>query len=134
MSWADIDLTSIPTDIDVLPEGREYVFELLGGAKYSQFNPNRVEAAAKVADGEFSGRVVYFSYPDPAEQAWSPGVFVRLTKAIGTDIDTDEKPVEYLNRVAGGRFVSKVKHRIASVGGDDITKADLSIFNVKAVK
>lgn len=136
MSWADVDLTEVSPDNELLPEDRDYVFELLAGAKPNQFNPNRIEVAARVAEGEFTGRVLYFSYPDPDEQPWVRGVFVRMVKAIGQELNDDEKydPVRYLNRVAGGKFVTKVKHRQVSSNGDDITKVEPKIGNVKAYK
>lgn len=133
-SWSEIDLTAVPTDLDVLPEGQEFTFELLPGARYGKFDPNRIEAAAKVVEGEFSGRVSYFSYPDPEKQEWSKGVFVRMTRALGEEINTGEDPVDYLHRVAGGKFLSKVKHRAYSTDGVDGVKAELAIGNVKPVR
>lgn len=133
MSWADIDLTEVSPDNELIPEDRDYVFELLPGAKPSQFNPNRLECAARVAEGEFTGRVLYFSYPDPAEQPWVAGVFKRMVIALGVDLADDEKhnPVAYLNRVAGAKFVTKVKHRVVQSNGDDVTKSEPKIGNVK---
>lgn len=133
-SWNEIDLTAVPTDQDVLPEGQEFTFELLPGARYGKFDPNRIEAAAKVVGGEFEGRVKYFSYPDPEKQSWSQGVFVRMTRALGEDIEQGEDPVEYLNRVAGGKFLSKIKHRAYSSDGVDGVKDEIAIGNVKPVR
>lgn len=133
-SWNEIDLTAVPTDQDVLPEGVEFTFELLQGARYGKFDANRIEAAAKVVDGEFAGKVSYFSYPDPEKQPWSSGVFVRMTRALGEDINEGEDPVAYLHRVAGGKFLSKVKHRPYSSDGVDGVKAELAIGNVKPVR
>lgn len=132
MSWTDVDLTNIPTDIDLLPEEKEFVFELLPGARYGRFQQGRVEAAARVAEGEFTGRVLYFSYPDPTEQPWSIGVFARMIKALGP-ADEGEDPVAYLNRVAGQRFVSKVRHRRVDAEGGEQIKQEIKIGNVKPV-
>jgi hypothetical protein len=134
MAWEEIDLTSVSTDNDLLPEEVDYVWELLPGAKFGRFDLERVEAAGKVASGEFAGRVKYFSYPDPKKQSWSPGVFVRMTKAIGIELEDGEGPVDYLNRVAGNHFVAPVKHRMVSYEGADTTKDEIKITNVKAVR
>lgn len=134
MSWEDIDLTSVSTDNDLLPEGQDYVWELLPGAKFSRLDLERVEAAAKVASGEFSGRVKYFSYPDPKKQSWSAGVFVRMVQSLKIPLEDGEGPVDYLNRVAGNHFIAPVKHRQISYEGADSTKDEIKITNVKAVR
>lgn len=135
MSWSEIDLTSVSTESNVLPENVDYTWELLPGAKFSRFDPGRVEAAAKVATGEFAGRVKYFSYPDPKKQSWSPGVFIRLTKAVGIEVEEGESPVDYLNRVAGSNFTAPVRHRLVpDEGGAEATKDEVKIQNVKPVR
>lgn len=134
MSWSEIDLTSISTDTDLLPETTDFVWELLPGAKFSKYDPARVEAAAKVASGEFAGRVKYFSYPDPAKQSWSAGVFIRMTRALGVEIEEGESPVDYLNRVAGNQFIAPVKHRTIEYEGATSQKDEIKITNVKAVR
>lgn len=128
MSWAEVDLTQISTAITPVAEG-EHVFELLPGAKYSDFDPARVEAQAAIVDGEFQGRKMFFSYPDPAKQEWSPRVFKRLVESLGQDIESGENPVSYLNRSAGLRFKAPVTHRKGEEGAP--VKADLNIFKVK---
>lgn len=133
-SWLDVDLTTIPTDNEVLPENVYYKFELLPGAKASRFNPDRIECAAKVADGEFLGRVQYFSYPSPEEQPWVRGVFVRFTHAVGEEIAQEEEPIDYLNRVAGSIFEAPVKHRVVNQDGMETTKAEIKIGNIRAAR
>ncbi len=134
-SWSEVDLTTVTTDNNVLPEGQDFEFELLPGARFSKYDPDRVEAAAKVATGEFAGRVKYFSYPDPKKVGeWVRGVFVRMTHAIGEEIEPGESPVDYLNRVAGGHFRAQVKHRLVAQDGVDITKDEIKIGNVKPVR
>jgi hypothetical protein len=134
-SWMEVDLTTVPTDNEVLPENQYFNFELLAGAKPSRFDPDRIECAAKVIDGEFAGRVKYFSYPDPAKVGdWVRGVFIRATRAFGVEIEKGETPVEYLNRVAGAHFSAPVKHRIVDSDGVDSTKDEIKIGNIKAVK
>jgi len=134
-SWAEVDLTTVTTDNSVLPENQDFEFELHPGARFSKYDPDRVEAAAKVVKGEFAGRIKYFSYPDPNKVGdWVRGVFIRMTHALGSEIEPGESPVEYLNRMAGAHFVTKMKHRIIEVDGVSTTKDDIKIGNVKAVR
>ncbi|CAN5950563.1 unnamed protein product [Sphagnum jensenii] len=134
-SWAEVDLTTVTTDNSVLPENQDFEFELLPGARFSKYDPDRVEAAAKVANGEFAGRIKYFSYPDPNKVGeWVRGVFIRMTHALGSEIEPGESPVDYLNRMAGAHFVTKMKHRMVEVDGVSTTKDDIKIGNVKAVR
>jgi hypothetical protein len=132
--WTEIDLTSISTEPVILPENTEFIFELLPGARYGKFDSNRIEASAKVVSGEFAGQIKYFSYPDPEKQPWSTGVFVRMTHALGEEVEAGEDPVEYLNRNAGKQFISKVKHRRFSSDGVDGVKDEVAIGNVKPVR
>lgn len=133
-SWSEVDLTTIPTDNDIIPEGK-YEFELLPGARFSKWDADRIEAAAKVASGEFAGRVQYFNYPDPAKVGeWVRGVFVRMTRAAGKEIAEGESPIEYLNRVAGAHFAASVIHRTFDKEGESVTKSDLKIGSVSPVR
>jgi|SRR5882672_4383432 len=134
MAWEDVDLSEVRPDNEVLPEEQEFVFELLKGAKLSKFYPDKIEVAARVAEGEFKGKISYFSYPSPEEQPWVLGVFKRMEIALGTPQEKGEHPVDYLNRVAGSFFISKIKHRVVQAGGDDVTKAEVKIGNVKKYK
>ena len=122
-----------------VPDG-EQVFALLPGAKYGQWDPNKIEVGAKIVEGEYEGRVVYFSYPDPGKQSWSPGALKRLEKALvldGAEPSTEHQdPVEYLNQssVVGKRFVAPVSNReYTKSDGEKGTKTDIKLFKVKAV-
>lgn len=133
-SWSEVDLTTVSTDNDILPEGK-YEFELLPGARFSKYDPDRVEAAGKVASGEFAGRIQYFNYPDPAKVGeWVRGVFVRMTRATGVEIEEGESPVDYLNRAAGSHFVGAVLHRVFDKDGESVTKSDLKIGSITPVR
>jgi hypothetical protein len=139
MAWTEINLEGISTEMERLPEGN-YVFELLPGAVYNKWDNQKVDVAAKVSEGEFTGRVNYFSYPDPAKQDWSPQAFKRLEIAIvkngGEPIVEGEDPVAYLNKETsvGKKFIAKVTHReFTNKDGEKETKVDLKTFSVKAV-
>lgn len=139
MSWTDVDLTEIPTGLEVVPKGR-YDFQLLPGAKYGDqsFNVGSVEATVAVASGDNTGRRLFLSYPNPAStdqkgnpKTWSLNAFKRLVEAVGTDIEKGEEPVAYLNRVAGLRVNLEVTHYESNDGG---TRAKVNIFNPAPAK
>lgn len=135
MSWRNIDLKNISLDNELIPAGT-YVLEISPGAKFNDFGTLQVQA--RVADeGEFKGKVVFFSYPDPEgvskdgkPMAWSATAFKRLTVAIGDDPLEGESPDTYLNRVAGSRVSMPVVHTVPT---DEYPTIRLNprIFNVK---
>lgn len=131
MSWAEIDLSTISTAITPIaanPDG--YVFELLPGAKMSDYDPAKVEAQAAITEGEFAGRKLFFSFPDPAKQEWSPRILRRFVESLGLEPEPGESPVQLLNRGAGLRFKAPVKHRAVTEEGAP-PKVDLDIFHVR---
>jgi hypothetical protein len=135
-AWTEVDLSTIPTDNAIIPEGK-YTFELLPGARYSKWDAGRIEFAGKVSGGEFPNKVIYSSYPDPEKVGnWVHGVFVRMQNAAGEgyEIEPNEDPVAYLNRVAGIHFVAKVLHRTYDKDGESVTKEDLKIGSISPVK
>lgn len=139
MSWQEVDLAGISTKMELLPE-QNFVFSLLAGAKYNQWDNQKIEVGAKVTEGDFSGRVIYFSYPDPAKQAWSPKTLKMLEQALVADgaepIETGEDPVTYLNKrdVVGKRFVAPIVHRMVERDDSDPEpRADLRLFKVKPI-
>lgn len=131
MSWADIDLSTISTAITPVAENPDgYIFELLPGAKTSDYDPNKIEAQAAIVEGEFAGRKLYFSFPDPAKQEWSPRILRRFLESLGLDPEAGETPVQALNRGAALRFKAPVKHRKNTEEGAP-PKVDLDIFHVR---
>lgn len=134
MSWGDVDLSTVATDLEVLPES--ILNFVVVSAKPNKFDAEKVDVLAKVFDGELKGRTTFFSYPDPAKQDWSPGVFARLAKSMGIPIEKGEMPVAYINRAAsaGGKFTAPIKHRLVEVDGLETTKSEVNIMKVKAYR
>lgn len=137
MPWTDIDLSGLSDEMERVPEG-EYTFALLAGAKYGQFDTNKVELAAKVAEGEYTGRVIYFSYPDPAKQDWSPNALKRLESSLKKDgapsIEEGQDPVVFLNQetVVGTKFKAPVFHRdYTGADGTEQKRAEIRLFKVR---
>ena len=140
MSWETVDLTGVSTEMETLPENVPFTFQLLAGAKYGQWDPNKIELGAKVVSGEYAGRVVYFSYGNPEKSPSMIQALKRLEVALVKDgapaIEADEDKVAYLNNpdVVGKHFIAPLKHRTYEKDGENITKADVSVFKVRAIK
>jgi len=131
MGWSDIDLSTVNPAFDIVAEG-EYVFQL-GGAKWGENDPARVEANATiVSEGDQAGRKIFFSYPDPTKPRceWSPKALKRLEVAMGEDALPGEDPVTYLNRAAGSKFGGRVKHGKTSEEYPN-PRAELNLNSVK---
>jgi hypothetical protein len=128
--WSQIDLTKVNPTLEPIAAG-QYEFSL-AGAKYDEKDPNRIRVQAVIAsDGEFTGKHVFFSYPDPEILPDSPKLLARLMVALGVDAVPGEDPVSYLNRANGARFRASIKHRVDKQD-ENVKYADLNIFSVKA--
>lgn len=103
---ADIKIEK-PTPV---PAGKGYTFQLQPGASTRENPYNKVQELNlrfDVTDGEFAGRPVFVSYPDPTAlnkegkpMSWSAQALKKLEVALGTDGLPGEDPVTYFNRVA----------------------------------
>ena len=139
-SWVEIDLAGISDEMETIPDGM-YVFSLLAGAKPSKWDANKLEIPAKVAEGDFTNRVVYLSYPDPGKQAWSPAALKRLEKAVVADgapsIEEGQKVLDYFNQpeVVGHKFIAPIETRnFEGQDGEQKSKTDIKLFKVRALK
>ena len=135
MSWQNIDLKNISTQPEAIPDGT-YTLEVKPGAKLNDRETLLVSASIS-QDGEFTGRNVYFSYPDPESvsasgkiNSWSATAFKRLEQALGVDMNEGETPVEYLNRVAGSKFQAPITTTPATEDYPQ-PRTNVKIFNVK---
>lgn len=135
MSWTNYDLTTVNPNMEIIPSGA-YTFQILG-AKYDEKGAGRLEVTATiVTEGDFTGRKMYFSFPDPdsissrtgKKNDWSAKALKRLEQSLGVDSAPGEDPVSYLNRAAGNRFSAPVKH---SKPTDEYPnpRAEVDIFN-----
>lgn len=134
MSWTSIDLKQInPAQLDLVAAGT-YNFELNAGAKYNE--RGAILASANiVSDGEFKGKRVLFSYPDPESvsqdgkvQTWAGVALKRLEVALGIDFEQGEDPVAYLNRAAGNRFAAGIAVKEDNTG---TKRSNIQLLNVK---
>lgn len=138
--WSEVDLSGVSTEMELIPEGK-YVAALLSGAKYNQWNPNKIEVGAKIVEGEYAGRVVYFSYGDPEKIPSMVQALKRLETALKADTGIGaaegEDPISFLNNpeVVGGKFLMPVRHRVIPATEDkpEQPKADVSVFKVSAL-
>lgn len=131
MGWNNIDLTTVNPNLEIIPKDKTFTWELAPGTKYDERDSGRIVASATIVnDGEFTGRRLSFSYPDPSKKDWSPRMLKRLEQALGVDASIGEDPVAYLNRAAGNRFMTDVRH---TEPNDEYPNpmANLNIFNVR---
>lgn len=134
-TWETILLADVNPNQEPVPEG-DYAFTLRG-ASPNNFNPAKLDVSAVISsEGDFMGRLIRFSYPDPNEFDWSARTVKRLEIALGIDSLPGESTLEFLNRAGqeGARFSAPIKtvtykHRET---GEDITKNDVDIFKVTA--
>lgn len=134
MSWTNINLKEInPAQLDLVAAGT-YTFSLNTGAKYND-NGAILASATIESDGEFRGKRMLFSYPDPESisssgkvQQWSSVAFKRLEVALGQDVEEGEDPVAYLNRVAGSKFSAGVVVKDDNTG---TKRSNIQLLNVK---
>lgn len=134
MSWQEIDLKDISTSEQLLPEGT-YNFELSPGAKYDERGSIRASATVN-GHGEFTGKRVFFSFPDPTSisskgkpNSWSAVALKRFEQALGIDINPGEDKVEYLNRIAGTHFQTSIK--VSPPTDQYPASVQVSLFNFK---
>ena len=135
MPWQNVVLSDISTQLELVPVGT-YTFELAPGAKFDEKGNLRVSATI-VNDGEFTGKRVFFSYPDPESiskagkvNSWSATALKRLTQAIGEDPQEGESLDTYLNRVAGAHFQTNITHTPATEQYPN-PSVNVNIFNPK---
>lgn len=134
MSWNNINLKEVSTqEFDLVPSGL-YTFEVLPGAKFNEQGA-LIGSLAIVSDGEFKGRRMFYSYPDPESmsnagkvQSWSAVALKRFEQAIGIDANDGEDKAEYMNRVASSRVQFPVVTKEDSTG---TKRANLQLLNVK---
>jgi len=128
MSWENLDLKAIPTGFELLPKG-SYVFSILPGARRNDKDPERVDFTLAVAEGEFAGKRIFASFPNPDEYTWSPTTFARLVEALGVEVEPTETGTEgvvaYLNRVANLHVGYDVSHKADKTGVD---RANINMF------
>ena len=127
MSWTNIDLTKInPSDLNLVADG-VYSFELNPGAKFNEYG-GIYASATIVSDGEFKGKRVSFSYPNPDEYNWSAPALVRLVHATGNEVQEGEDGPTVLNRIAGSHFSTKIVNKDDKTG---VKRSNLQTMSVK---
>ena len=118
MGWETIDLRDVSPFGETVPEG-VYTFNLLGAA-FDERNPAQLNVRAAITtDGEFQGRRMRITYPDPLEYPWSAQALKRLELAIGVDQQPGENVIGWLNRAANATFRATVFHDSYFVDGEE---------------
>lgn len=128
MSWQNINLKEInPSDLNLVADG-VYTFSLNPGAQYNDFG-GIFASATIVSDGEFKGKRVSFSYPNPDEYSWAAPALKRLVIATGNDVEEGEDGPTVLNRIAGSHFSTKIVNKDDKNG---VKRSNLQTMSVKA--
>ena len=157
MSWEQVSLADTKIDKpSPVPVG-QYVFALQPGASYriNQYtNIEELNVRFDVAEGDFAGRPVFVSYPDPSTvgkdktgpsgevipgkpYTWSAQALKKLEIALGVDALPGEAPAAYLNRVAlqGGRVTAQIlpgkAYKDSKTGQDKTEEPKFGIFTVQ---
>jgi len=128
--WQDINLKDVPTGWELLPKGT-YTFALLPGSKYNDRDPGRIDFTLAVVGGEFAGKRIFSSFPNPQQFNWSPTTFSRLVEALGSPVEDGEDPVAYLNRNANLHVEYDVIHKADSAG---VERANINLFKPRPAK
>lgn len=122
MSWEQVTLSEVKIEKpQAIPAGK-YIWTLQPGASYRE-NPyngiTELNVRFDVTEGEFAGRPVFVSYPDPTAvskektmpdgsikpgkpMTWSAQALKKLEISLGIDSLPGEDTAAYLNRVALG--------------------------------
>lgn len=128
--WTEVDLTNIPTGLELLPKGT-YTFSILPGAKFNDRDAGRVDFQLAVVGGEFAGKRVFPSFPNPTDFPWSPTVVARFAQALGVEFEAGEDPVQYLNRNANLHIEYPVEHKTDKTGVD---RVNINLFKPAPAK
>lgn len=137
---ADIELEKKDFSI---PAGT-YTFSLLPGAEYRTNKFTGIEElnlSFAVTDGDYAGRRVFQSYPDPTAIAkksgkpmtWSQQALKKLQVVIGIDPNPGETPADYFNRAAltgNARFTGVMAPGNYIPDGATEPKIEFNIFQV----
>jgi len=120
MGWESITLADTKIEKPAAIPAGKYVWTLQPGASY-RTNPyngiQELNVRFDVTEGEFSGRAVFVSYPDPTAvskdktkedgtvvpgkpMTWSAQALKKLEISLGQDALPGEDTAAYLNRVA----------------------------------
>jgi hypothetical protein len=127
LGWQQLNLKEInASDLNLVADGT-YTFQLNNGSKYNEFGG--IYASATItSDGEFKGKRVSFSYPNPDEYPWAGPALKRLAIATGNDVEEGEDAVTFLNRIAGSLFSTKIVNKDDKNG---VKRSNLQTMSVK---
>ena len=142
MPWENVKLSEIaPEDkeFSAIPGG-VYTMSLRPGATYRESRQipgtNELNVGVAITEGDFQGRVLFMTYPDPdsttasgKSNKWSAQALKKLEISLGLDSTAGEDPAEFLNRAASNghsTFKASVKTREAN----GKTYNDVQLFSV----
>ena len=147
MGFETVILADVKLEKTKQPPTGTYIFQLLPTA---EVRPNKftgveeLNLSAAIAEGDFSGRRVFWTYPDPSSLGkdgkpltWSTQAMKKLEVVLGIDSNEGESSRDYFNRAAStgnarfsAYFGPNAKHPYTPVGADEPNN-ELNIFSVK---
>ena len=110
MGWETVSLADTKIEKPAPVPAGNYIFTLQPGASYRQNPYNNItelNVRFDVSEGDFAGRPVFVSYPDPTAvnkegkpMTWSAQALKKLEISLGQDALPGEDTAAYLNRIA----------------------------------
>jgi len=111
MGFVDLKLQDVKLEKPAGPPAGKYVFQLVPTAELrtNKFTGNEeLNLSASIAEGDYAGRRVFWTYPDPATIGtnsgkpftWSAQAMKKLQISLGLDMYDEESLVDYFNRAA----------------------------------
>ena len=111
MGFVDIKLSDVKLEKPAGPPAGKYVFQLMPGAevRVNKFTGSEeLNLSASITEGEFAGRRVFWTYPDPQAVGknsgkpftWSLQAMKKLEISLGLDAFDGESYTDYFNRAA----------------------------------
>lgn len=107
MSWENTQLSEVvesaKTPFTPIPEGT-YKLRLLG-VKPDTYRPTDLAMDFQIAEGQYAGRRIFPTLPDPSVKSWALNAAKKLADALGVTQDT-----------ANGETIPAMLNRAASNG------------------
>jgi len=110
MGLVELKLSDVKLSKPAGPDAGRYTLVLVPTAEVRKnkfTNNDELNLSASISDGEFSGRRVFWTYPDPATIgadgkpfAWSVQAMKKLQICLGLEPYDEESLADYFNRAA----------------------------------
>ena len=137
MSWENLDLGAIASTVKNPPPPpvETYTFRLLG-VKRNQFDPEKIDFDLVIDEGQYKGRRVFPTLPDPSKYTWAANAAAHLLITVfGETQQNGESPLDAFARVAATqpRLTAPLVHdEWTGKDGTQKVKANIQFFQATA--